>query len=536
MEPTLSPTLSPTPGDSTEEPNLDPTLSPSLSPTSGDMNESLLPTFSPSIDIELVNPNGDPTLSPISEIDPKPTDDDREVSKPNISSKGGKSSGYSGKSGKVNSDLYDEGILEIEIDMSYDLLEEGSKSGKLVDGKVLFNGKANKGPETEITYVLKPKAIKSNKESDNNITFINTSKAGKVSKASTDMNSTGDVGYAKAGKVSKGAKAALNSTMLNVTRLTKAGKVSKSSKAGSNSTVQNVTSLTYAKSGKVSNQMGNVSSLAISKSSKDVLITIGMSVPIMFVNPETSKQLPPSASKVEDIPIRTSGSNNTDEVFDSDVVQIKPTSIPTDAPSLQTSKSYNTYEDIELIGVVIPQKPPSQVTKILNTDSPTVMTTPEDSIETTLFPTQELSMSLLVSELPTALPSSPPPPTTPKVDDTDSPTFMPTPDDSIETTLFPTYELSMPLMMMSMPPSSIPTSTYPNSKTAKHSDETDRAIPDSDTPGWAKGVSFDGYHVKNTEFQTGYNPGDHMASSSASVTGIYIALLSIMALLGIFLI
>jgi len=543
LSPTFSPALNPTisesnvptisPTDSTEE--LEPTLSPSLSPTSGDTDESLLPTFSPSIDTDLVNPNGDPTLSPLSETDPKPTDDDRDVSKPIISSKGGKSSGYSGKSGKANSDLNDEGILEIEIDMSYDLLEEGSKSGKFVDGKVLFNGKSNKGPETEITYVLKPKAIKSNKESDNNITFINTSKAGKVSKASTVMNSTGDVGYAKAGKVSKGAKAALNSTMLNVTRLTKAGKVSKSSKAGSNSTVQNVTSLTYAKSGKVSNQMGNVSSLAISKSSKDVLITIGMSVPIMLVNPETSKQLAPSASKVDDIPIRTSGSNNTDEVFDSDVVQIKPTSIPTDAPSLQTSKSYNTYEDIELIGVVIPQKPPSQVTKILNTDSPTVITTPEDSIETTLFPTQELSMSILVSEPPTALPSSPPP-TTPKVDDTESPTFMPTPDDSIETTLFPMYELSMPLMKMSMPPSSIPTSTYPNSKTAKHSDETDRAIPDSDTPGWAKGVSFDGYHVKNTEFQTGYNPGDHMASSSASVTGIYIALLSIMALLGIFLI
>jgi hypothetical protein len=316
----------------------------------------------------------------------------------------------------------------------------------------------------------------------------------------------------------------------NVKSLTKSGKVS-------NQLGNNISQAILSKSSKNVLKLGNNISQAISKSSKDVLITIGMSVPIMLVNPETSKQLHPPVSKVDDIPIRTSGSNNTDEVFDSDVVQIKPTSIPTDAPSLQTSKIYNTYEDIELIGVVIPQKPPSQVTKILNTDSPTVMTTPEDSIETTLFPTQELSMLLLVSELPTAISSSPPPPpTTPKVDDTDSPTFMPTPDDSIETTLFPTYELSMPLMMSMPPSSSIPTSTYPNSKTAKHSDETDRAIPDSDTPGWAKGVSFDGYHVKKTEFQTGYNPGDHMASSSASVTGIYIALLSIMALLGIFLI
>ena len=527
---------------------------------SPDTDETLLPTLSPSIDTELVNPNGDPTLEPIGETDPKPIDEyDRDVIKPIVSSKGSKSSGYNGKSDKVNSDLDDEGILEIEIDMSYDLLEEGSKSGKFnVDDKVLFNGKANKGPETEITYVLKPKAIKSNKEElDINITFINPSKAGKVSKSSTVLNSTEDAGYAKAGKASKGAKAglnstmlnvtrltksgkvskssnaALNSTMLNVTRLTKAGKVSKSSKAGLNSTVQNVTSLTYAKSGKVSYQMGNVSSQAISKSSKAVLIEMSMSVPIMLVNPETSKQIPPPASKVDDIPIRTSTSNNTDEVFDSDVVQIKPTSIPTDAPSLQPSKSDIAYEDIELIGVVIPQKPPSQE-KVVNTGSPTLMPTPEDSIETTLFPTQELSMSLLLSEPPTALSlSSSPPPTTPKVDDTDSPTFMPSPDDSIETTLFPTYELSMPFMM-SMPPlsSSIPTSTwYPNSKTAKHSDEMDRAIPDSDTPDWAKGVSFDGYHVKSTEFQMGYNPSDHKESSSASIACIYIAHLSIIALL-----
>jgi hypothetical protein len=359
------------------------------------MDETLLPTLSPSIDTELVNPNGDPTLAPMGETDPKPiVEYNRDVIMPIVSSKGSKSSGYNGKSDKVTY-LDDEGILEIEIDMSYDLLEEGSKSGKFnVDDKVLFNGKANKGPELEITYVLKPKAIKSNKELDINITFINASKTGKVSQSSTVLNSTGDAGYAKAGKASKGAKAGLNSTMLNVTRLTKsgkvsksskatlnstmlnvtrltkAGKVSKSSKAGLNSTVQNVTSLTYAKSGKVSNQMDNVNSLAISKSSKAVFIEMSMSVPVMLVNPETSKQLPPPASKVDDIPIRTSTSNNTDEVFDSDIVQIKPSSIPTDAPSLQTTTSF-AYEDIELIGVVIPQEPSSQVTKILTTDHPT---------------------------------------------------------------------------------------------------------------------------------------------------------------------